>query len=232
MIFDNRWRKEGNCARKGKEETKALNWKKKKRKRLLEKEEGIIVERENEILMLDINGCLFYSTGNGKRWNPYFSAEVKGVVSSTCNIVVCARADCFPGGWMERSRRMEWKRRRTYGVERDSWNVSRMEINFNFFTSYTLVKRTYYKYTHRYTNTCIHVRTVISRTYTRYITIYIKISMYDSSREFKFLFCLKYPFIILKWMIFFLDCLKKEKEKNEKDEIVYWKDTSIRFLIM
>lgn len=56
--------------------------------------------------------------------------------------------------------------------------------------------------------------------------------MYDSSREFKFLFCLEYPFIILKWMIFFSDCLKKEKEKNEKDEIVYWKDTSIRFLIM
>lgn len=71
--------------------------KKKKRKRLLlEKEEGIIVERGNEVLMLDINGCLFYSTGNGKRWNPYFSAEVKGVVSSTCN-VVCAGTDLFPG---------------------------------------------------------------------------------------------------------------------------------------
>lgn len=75
-----------------------LSWKKKKKRKrlLLEKEEGIIVERGNEVLMLDINGCLFYSTGNGKRWNPYFSAEVKGVVSSTCN-VVCAGTDLFPG---------------------------------------------------------------------------------------------------------------------------------------
>lgn len=53
---------------------------------------------------------------------------------------------CFPGGWTERSRRMEWKRRRTYGVERDSRKRIK-EMNLDFFTSYTLVKYTYYKYT-------------------------------------------------------------------------------------
>lgn len=39
---------------------------------------------------------------------------------------------CFPGGWTERSRRMEWKRRRTYGVERDSRKRIK-EMNLDFF---------------------------------------------------------------------------------------------------
>lgn len=79
------------------------------------------------------------------------------------NVIVCTE-----DGWMERSRRMEWKRRRTNGVERDSRNVPRMEINLDFCNLYTC--KIYILQTiHRCTHTCTH----FEQSHLEYIKIYI-----------------------------------------------------------